>query len=107
VEVADGLALNGLSLLVGGPGAIELTVTDAESGAALRDASIRLRPWGLPRSIGATAGEDGKARLENLPAGSYDLEVEAAGRKLAREEIEVKDGRAERTVWLRSQAEGE
>ena len=77
-----------------------MTVADADSGAALRDASVRLQPQGLPRAIPATTGVDGKAYLENLPAGSYDLEVEAPGRRLAREEIEVKAAVVERTVSL-------
>ncbi|MBK8879844.1 MAG: TonB-dependent receptor [Haliscomenobacter sp.] len=74
-------------------GGIEGVVRDAENGALLPLANIRL----VNSGTGTSAGLDGRFRMDNLPEGKYTLAVTYLGYQELLETIEVLSGR---NTWV-------
>ena len=69
-------------------GAIEGQVTDAESGESLPGASVLVTE--LER--GSATDADGNYRIENIPAGTYNISVTFVGYQTFRQTVEVSSG---------------
>jgi hypothetical protein len=68
-------------------GAVELVVTDPETGAPLPGASVRVD--GDPAGVSDSGG---RVRLEGLSAGAHFIEVEMVGRHSMQPQVEVSPG---------------
>lgn len=76
IAVAEGMGLRELEVPMGGTGSISVLVSDAATRQPLAGARIVLRDWeGIVFGAEAETDVSGQARLEDLSAGEYRLEV--------------------------------
>ncbi|HSU15804.1 TonB-dependent receptor [Longimicrobium sp.] len=68
-------------------GAVELVVSDAETGAPLAGASVR-----VDGGAAGVSDSSGRVLLEGLPAGTHVIEVEMMGRRTMQPQVEVSTG---------------
>src|SRR5262245_27202310 len=59
-------------------GALTGTVTD-QARAVVQNAKVTLRHYGTDKTLSAVTDQDGSYRFSLLPAGMYELTVEAVG----------------------------